>query len=80
MWGGDGPHAVRFSSQFFDAMNTGKSTSEEETAVQIIFDEMQLKCGVAYNPMTGKESGFTASKNGRTMNFAEEILSIAQDS
>ena len=80
MRGGNGAHAVRFSSQFFYAANRGKSLFEEETVVQIIFDEIKVKCGVAYNPMTGEESGFIANINGIAMNFAVEILSIAKES
>eukprot|EP00536_Pseudo-nitzschia_multiseries_P008597 jgi/Psemu1/20791/gm1.20791_g len=50
-----------------------------EMFVQIIFDETKDRCGVAYNPITGKETGFTASKNGTTLSFAGEILSIVED-
>ena len=48
--------------------------------VQMIFDEVRIKSGVAFNASTGKESGFAASKNGKTMNFMEEIMSIADES
>ena len=40
----------------------------------------KLKCGVMYNPSTSKECGFTASKNGTSMCFAEEILDVASAS
>ena len=43
-------------------------------------DEINVKCGVAYNASTEKESGFTASNNKRSLKFAEEILSIAEES
>ena len=33
-----------------------------------------------YNPSTSKECGFTASKNGTSMCFAEEILDVASAS
>ena len=35
--------------------------------VQMIFDEIKVKTGVAFNAATGKEAGFMASKNGKTM-------------
>ena len=79
--GGDGCHVPRFSSQFADALKSSKLAGpHHETAVQIIFDEIKVRSGVVYNPKTGKESGFTASKNGATINFAEEIITLAEAS
>eukprot|EP00536_Pseudo-nitzschia_multiseries_P010146 jgi/Psemu1/25142/gm1.25142_g len=77
--GGDGAHAVHFSAQFADALQGRKEPVKGEMFVQIIFDEIKVRCSVAYNPITGKETGFTASKNGTTLSFAEEILSIVED-
>eukprot|EP00536_Pseudo-nitzschia_multiseries_P002489 jgi/Psemu1/5661/gm1.5661_g len=65
--GEDGAHAVWFSAQFVDAL-------------QIRKEPVKVRCGVAYNPITGKETGFTTSKNGTTLSFAEEIFSIFEDS
>ena len=47
---------------------------------QVIFDELKIKCGVVYNPKTGIPTGITASKNNKSMCFAEEILDLANDS
>eukprot|EP00536_Pseudo-nitzschia_multiseries_P005420 jgi/Psemu1/12527/gm1.12527_g len=77
--GGDGAHAVQFSAQFSDALQDRKEPVKGEMFVQIIFDEIKVRCGVVYNQITGKETGFTASKNGATLSFAEEILSIVED-
>ena len=79
--GGPGSHCARFASQFFDAINyEGNKSRKEEIVVQVIFDEIKIQCGVGYNAKTGKEIGFTSSKNGKMMNFAEEILKIAKES
>ena len=49
--------------------------------MQLIFDELKVKCGVMNNPSAGKECGFTAGKNGTSMMcFAEEILDVASPS
>ena len=77
--GGDGCHAVRFASQFVDAMKSGVRSGQIQPPVQLIFDEIKIKCGVAYNASTGKETGFTASKNQNSMNFAAEILAMVVD-
>ena len=77
--GGEESNAAVFAAQFADALK-GENQTQHEVIVQIIFDELKVKCGVAYNPKTGKEYGFTASKSGRSMSFADEILSIAETS
>ena len=45
-----------------------------------MFDEIKVRSGVAYNPKNGKTMGFTSSKNGRNMSFAEEIMDLANSS
>jgi len=56
--GGEGVHAAVFCSQFIDdtikaGKKAGKSSSEAEAeaVVQLIFDELKVKCGVMYNPI-----------------------------
>ena len=53
-----------------------------KATVQLVFDEMKVKGGVAYNPKTGRTTSFTTttSKNSKNMNFAGEIMGIANDS
>ena len=69
--GGEGAHAAVFCSQFIDTIKAGKDagkpSSDADAAVQLIFDELKVKCSVMYNPSTVKECGFTASKNGTSM-------------
>ena len=54
--GGERVHAAVFCSQFIDdtikaGKKAGKSSSEAEAVVQLIFDELKVKCGVMYNPI-----------------------------
>ena len=78
--GGKGCHVARFAAQFVDVMKSRKNYSNETIEAQIIYDELKIKCGIAYNPKTGIPTGITASKNGKSMCFAEEILDLANDS
>ena len=78
--GGKGCHVARFAAQFLDVMKSRKNYSNEQIEAQIIYDELKIKCGIAYNPKTGIPTGITASKNGKSMCFAEEILDLANDS
>jgi hypothetical protein len=52
--GGEGAHAAVFCSQFIDTIKAGKeagkTSSDAEAVVQLIFDELKVKCGVMYNP------------------------------
>ncbi|OEU06332.1 hypothetical protein FRACYDRAFT_254884 [Fragilariopsis cylindrus CCMP1102] len=64
----------------FDSKDTGKPSSDAEAVVQLIFNELKVECCVMYNPSTGKECGFTASKNGTSMCFAEERLDVGSAS
>ena len=61
-------------------MKSREHYSNEQIEAQIIYDELKIKCGIAYNPKTGTPTGITASKNGKSMCFAEEILDLANDS
>ena len=48
--------------------------------IQLIFDEIKIRCGVAYNASTGKEIGFTSSKAAKSLKFVDEILSFITES
>ena len=48
--------------------------------IQLIFDEIKIRCGVAYNASTGKEIGFTSSKAAKSLKFVDEILSFIKES
>ena len=78
--GGSGCHVVKFAAQFVDVMRSSRKNKEEEIVAQVIFDELKIKYGVVYNPKTGIPTGITASKNNKSMCFAEEILDLANDS
>ena len=51
--GGKGCHVARFAAQFVDVMKSRKNYSNEQIEAQIIYDELKIKCGIAYNPKTG---------------------------
>ena len=78
--GGKGYHVARFAAQFVDVIKSRKKYSNIKIEAQIIYNELKIKYGIAYNPNTGIATGITASKNGASMCFAEEILDLANDS
>ena len=58
-----------------------KNPKLPKSTVQLVFDEIKVKGGVAYNPKTGRTTSFTTSENGmNNMNFAGEIMGIANNS
>ena len=78
--GGRGCHIARFTTQFIDVTKSRKSNSDEKIVAQIIYNELKIKYGITYNPKTGIPTSITASKNGKSMYFAEEILYLANGS
>ena len=76
---GDDMHCPSYCAQFHDMLKSCGELQEGGTQVQIMFDEIKLKSGVWFNVGTNVVHGFAASKNGKIVSLAEEILSIAED-
>ena len=68
-------------AQLADVMKNSYSLPDPRVIpIQLIFDEIKIRCGVAYNASTGKEIGFTSSKAAKSLKFVDEILSFIKES
>ena len=83
--GGEGCHAARFAAQFADVLKAREKDARKEIQslehipVHLIFDEIKVRQGVAFNASNGQVFGFTASKGADIVSFAEEIRTRAED-
>ena len=82
---GEGCHAARFAAQFADVLKAREKDARKEIQslehipVHLIFDEIKVREGVAFNISNGQVFGFIASKGTDIVSFAEEIRSLAKD-
>jgi len=76
---GESEHCPSKCALFHDVLAAAQRLTDKKVPVQILFDEIKLRSGVWYNCNTKVVHGFAASKNGTTISFAEEILSMASD-
>ena len=53
---------------------------EGTPTVQVLFDEIKLKCGIWFNCTTNDIYGLTPSGHATSLNFAEEVVSLFKES
>jgi len=76
---GGSMHCPSKCALFHDVLAAAGALTNDQAPIQILFDEIKLRSGVWYNCNTKVVHGFAASKNGKTLSFAEEILSMTDN-
>ena len=65
---------------FVDILEANRSMKEGTPTVQVLFDEIKLKCGIWFNCTTNNIYGLTPSGHATSLDFAEEVVSLFKES
>ena len=76
---GEHTHCPSNCAMFVDILEENGYMKEGTPAVQVLFDEIKLKCGIWFNCTTNDIYGLTPSGNTTSLNFAEEVVSMFKE-
>ena len=76
---GESWHCPLYCAMFYDVLADIGALEDRTTPVQLMFDEIKLKCGIWFNCTTNEIYGLTPTKNATSLNFAEEIEAMAEE-
>ena len=77
---GEHSHCPSHCAMFADILEANGYMKEGTPTVQVLFDEIKLKCGIWFNCTTNDIYGLTPSGHATSLNFAEEVVSLFTES
>ena len=77
---GEHSHCPSNCAMFVDILTANGYMKEGTPTVQVLFDEIKLKCGIWFNCTTNDIYGLTPSGHATSLNFAEEVVSLFKES
>ena len=76
---GEHSHCPSNCAMFVDILEQNGYMKEGYPTIQVLFDEIKLKCGIWFNCTTNDIYGLTPSGNTTSLNFAEKVVSMCKE-